>query len=419
MPQNTKSEYLTVLQRRGFVDDCTDSEQLDHALCSGVVPAYIGFDATARSLHVGSLVQIMILRWLQKTGHKPIILMGGGTTKIGDPTFREEQRPLLSVEQINSNIAGIREVFARYLRFGDGDTDAVMLDNADWLDGLGYINFLRDIGCHFSVNRMLTFDSVKSRLEREQSLSFLEFNYMILQSYDFLVLNREYGCRLQMGGSDQWGNIVNGVDLIRRIASSQVFGLTTPLLTMSDGRKMGKTAGGAVWLNADMFSPYEFWQYWRNVPDDDVGRFLAMFTELEPEECRRLGELSDSEANQAKIVLANEVTALAHGVEKARDAEKTSREVFGLGGGSEGLPTFPVPESELAGDGIAIGRALQLAELVSSGKDARRMVSGGAVRLDGKVVTGITRRITVDDLASPVRLSAGRKRHAMLVKGSG
>ena len=419
MPHPSGSEFLTVLRERGFVEACTDEEQLDLALSDGTVPAYIGFDATARSLHVGSLVQIMMLRWLQKTGHRPIILMGGGTTRIGDPSFRADQRPLLSDRQIETNISGIRQVFSRYLSFGDGPDDALMLNNAEWLDGLSYIPFLREVGRHFSVNRMLAFDSVKSRLDREQSLSFLEFNYMILQSYDFLVLNRQHGCLLQMGGSDQWGNIVNGVDLIRRIEGSQAFGLTTPLLTMSDGSKMGKTADGAVWLNADMFSPFDFWQYWRNVPDSDVGRLLSLFTELDIDECGRLGELRASEANHAKVILANEVTALAHGDEEARRAARTSREVFDMGGGSEGLPTYTVPEADLTGDGFALIHALVLAELAKSGKDARRMISSGAVRIDGELVSETAHRLSPEDLSAPVKLSAGRKRHAMLTRETG
>lgn len=412
------SEFLAVLRKRGFIDACTDEEQLDLALRAGTVSAYIGFDATARSLHVGSLVQIMMLRWLQKTGNRPIILMGGGTTRIGDPSFRADQRPLLSDRQIETNISGIRQVFSRYLSFGDGSCDALMLNNAEWLDELSYIPFLREVGRHFSVNRMLAFDSVKSRLDREQSLSFLEFNYMILQSYDFLILNRKHGCLLQIGGSDQWGNIVNGVDLIRRIEGSQAFGLTTPLLTMSDGSKMGKTAEGAVWLNADMFSPFDFWQYWRNVPDSDVGRLLSLFTELDIDECRRLGELRDSEANHAKVILANEVTALAHGSEGARKAERTSREVFEMGGGSDGLPTYPVPEADLARDGFALIHALVLTELAKSGKDARRMIASGAVRIDGEVVSETTHRMQPNDLSAPVKLSAGRKRHAMLIRAT-
>ena len=291
MTYHPKSDFMHVMMERGFLADCTDYQALDEALVKGVVPGYIGFDATATSLHVGSLIQIMMLRWLQKTGGKPIVLMGGGTTKVGDPSFRAEERPLLTAAQIDANIGGIRRAFAPYVAFGDGPKDAVMVNNAAWLDGLNYLEFLRDIGRHFSVNRMLSFESVKSRLDREQSLSFLEFNYMILQAYDFLELNRRHGCLMQMGGSDQWGNIVNGVDLTRRVSGAEVFGLTTHLLTTSDGRKMGKSAGGAVWLNAELLSPYGFWQFWRNTTDADVGRFLSLYSELPVEDCRRLGAL--------------------------------------------------------------------------------------------------------------------------------
>ncbi len=417
MQHECKSDFLGIAKARGLVDACTDLEQLDRELCSGVVPAYIGFDATADSLHVGSLVQIMMLRWLQKTGHKPLILMGGGTSQVGDPSFRADQRPLLAVEQIRRNIAGIRKVFSSYVEFGDGPTDACMLDNADWLDRLDYIPFLRDIGRHFSINRMLAFESVKARLDREQSMSFLEFGYMILQAYDFLVLSQEHGCRLQMGGSDQWGNIVNGVDLVRRVDGGQAYGLTTPLLTTSDGAKMGKSARGAVWLDRDKLPPFEFWQYWRNVADPDVARFLAMFTELDLDECRRLGELRDSEANQAKIILAREVTTLAHGAEAAGQAEQTARDVFEKGGGSDGLPTCNLADADLAGEGLVITRALVMSGLASSGKEARRMVAGGAARLDGVAVTDPAHRITRDDLSAPLKLSSGRKRHAMLSLG--
>ncbi|MDH5454053.1 MAG: tyrosine--tRNA ligase, partial [Paracoccaceae bacterium] len=287
MTYHPKSDFMRVMMERGFLADCTDYQSLDEALVKGVVPAYIGFDATAKSLHVGSLIQIMMLRWLQKTGHKPLVLMGGGTTKVGDPSFRADERPLMTPEQIDANIAGIKEVFSSYVTFGNGPTDALMLNNAEWLDGLNYLDFLRDIGRHFSINRMLSFESVKSRLDREQSLSFLEFNYMILQAYDFLELNRRYGCLLQMGGSDQWGNIVNGIDLTRRVLDAEIYGLTSPLLTTSDGKKMGKSQSGAIWLNADMLSPYEFWQFWRNTSDADVGRFLKLYTELPVEECDR------------------------------------------------------------------------------------------------------------------------------------
>jgi len=310
MTYQPKSDFLRVMIERGFLADCTDMQGFDEALIAGVVPGYIGFDATAKSLHVGSLMQIMTLRWLQKTGHQPITLMGGGTTKVGDPSFRADERPLLTPEQIDDNIAGIKTVFAKYLDYGDAPTGALMLDNAEWLDDLNYLEFLRDIGRHFSVNRMLSFESVKSRLDREQSLSFLEFNYMILQAYDFLELNRRYGCRVQFGGSDQWGNIVNGIDLTRRVLDHEIYGMTTPLLTTSDGRKMGKTASGAIWLNDEMLSAYEFWQFWRNTTDADVGRFLKLYTELPVAECDRLGALAGSEINEAKIVLANEATAL-------------------------------------------------------------------------------------------------------------
>ena len=299
MTPTLKSDFLRIIRQRGFLADCTDLTALDEALIAGPVTAYIGYDATAASLHVGHLLNIMLLRWFQKTGNRPITLMGGGTTKVGDPSFRSEERPLLTPEAIGANIGGMQKVFARYLDYGD--SGAMMLDNAEWLDGLNYLDFLRDIGRHFSVNRMLSFESVKSRLDREQSLSFLEFNYMILQAYDFLELNRRYGCRLQMGGSDQWGNIVNGIDLTRRVLDAEIWGLTTPLLTTSDGRKMGKSQGGAIWLNGDMLSPYEFWQFWRNTTDADVGRFLKLYTELPVEECDRLGALSGSEINEAKV----------------------------------------------------------------------------------------------------------------------
>ncbi len=325
MTYHPKSDFIAIMMERGFLADCTDYQGLDEAFARGVVPAYIGYDATAKSLHVGHLMNIMVLRWLQKCGHKPITLMGGGTTKVGDPSFRSDERPLLDDVAIQANIDGMQQVFAKYLTYGDGSTDALMLNNAEWLDGLNYLSFLRDIGRHFSVNRMLSFESVKSRLDREQSLSFLEFNYMILQAYDFLELNRRYGCLLQMGGSDQWGNIVNGIDLTRRVLDEEIYGLTTPLLTTSDGRKMGKSQGGAVWLNGDMLSPYEFWQFWRNTTDADTGKFLKIFTELPVAECDRLGALEGSEINAAKIILANEVTTLLHGAQAAQTAEAPLR----------------------------------------------------------------------------------------------
>ena len=408
-----KSDFLRAMRARGFLDDCTDLAGLDQTLNGGPTPAYIGFDATAKSLHVGSLIQIMMLRWLQRTGHKPIILMGGGTTKIGDPSFRANERPLLSSQEINQNIGGIRRIFERYIRFGDGPADAVMLDNAEWLDSLNYLTFLRNIGRHFSVNRMLAFESVKSRLDREQSLSFLEFNYMILQSYDFLVLHREYGCRLQMGGSDQWGNIVNGVDLIRRVDNAACYGLTSPLLTTAAGSKMGKSADGAVWLNAEMRSPYEFWQFWRNTDDADVQRFLTLFTELDVAECGRLGRLRDSEINEAKVILADNATALAHGVEAAREARQTSAGLFDHGRTGAGMPALAISRSEL-GEGLSITQALIRTGLADSGKAARRLIAGGAVRLNGEAVSDASLRLDAAMLAVPLTLSASRKRHAAI-----
>lgn len=413
MTYHPKSDFLRVMIERGFLADCTDYQGLDEALSTGVVTTYIGYDATAASLHVGHLLNIMMLRWLQKTGHRPITLMGGGTTKVGDPSFRSDERPLLTPEQIDANIAGLKDVFAKYLDYGEGPTDALMLNNAEWLDGLNYLDFLRDIGRHFSVNRMLSFDSVKSRLDREQSLSFLEFNYMILQAYDFLELNRRYGCRLQMGGSDQWGNIVNGIDLTRRILESEVYGLTSPLLTTSDGRKMGKSQGGAIWLNGDMLSPYEFWQFWRNTTDADVGRFLKLYTELPVEECERLGALAGSEINDAKIVLANEVTALAHGRAAAEAAEATAREVFEKGGTGEDLPTVALGAGELA-EGISVAQLLTRAGLAKSGKEAKRLIAEGGARLNDAPLTDAGLMVDAAMLAEPIKLSAGKKRHALV-----
>ncbi|MBE2277595.1 MAG: tyrosine--tRNA ligase [Rhodobacteraceae bacterium] len=416
MAYHPRSDFLRVMFERGFVADCTDYQALDEALLNAVVPAYIGYDATAASLHVGHLVNIMVLRWLQKTGHKPITLMGGGTTKVGDPSFRSDERPLLTPAKIDENIAGLKQVFAKYLQYGDGPGDAIMLNNAEWLDGLNYLDFLRDIGRHFSVNRMLSFESVKSRLDREQSLSFLEFNYMILQAYDFLEINRRYGCLLQMGGSDQWGNIVNGVDLTRRVIDREVYGLTTPLLTTSDGRKMGKSASGAVWLDGDMLSSYEFWQFWRNTTDDDVGRFLKIFTELPVEECDRLGALQGAEINEAKVTLANLATALLHGPEAAAAAEATAREVFERGGIGEDLPTVTLRPEELAG-GLGIVQLFVRAGLAASGKDAKRLIAEGGARMNDEIVTDAGLRLGAGELADPVKLTAGRKRHALVVLG--
>ena len=413
MTYTPKSEFLNVMIERGFLADCTDLQGLDEALMAGVVPAYIGYDATARSLHVGHLLNIMMLRWLQRTGHKPITLMGGGTTKVGDPSFRSDERPLLSPGQIDENIDGMQRVFARYLDYGQGSAGAMMLNNAEWLDNLNYLEFLRDIGRHFSVNRMLSFESVKSRLDREQSLSFLEFNYMILQAYDFLELNRRYGCRLQMGGSDQWGNIVNGIDLTRRVIDHEVFGLTSPLLTTSDGRKMGKSAGGAVWLNSDMLSPYEFWQFWRNTTDADTGRFLKLYTELPVEECDRLGALDGSEINAAKIILAGEVTTLLHGAEAAQAAEATAREVFEKGGVGDDLPTLALTADEIA-DGISVVQLFVRAGLVKSGKEAKRLIAENGARLDDAPLSDAGLMVDAARLAEPIKLSAGKKRHALV-----
>ena len=413
MTYHPKSEFLRVMQERGFMADCTDLQGLDEAMMQGVVPAYIGFDATAKSLHVGSLIQIMMLRWLQKTGHRPITLMGGGTTKVGDPSFRADERPLLDEAAIQANIDGIQRVFASYVSYENSTTGALMINNAEWLDGLKYIEFLRDIGRYFSVNRMLSFESVKSRLDREQSLSFLEFNYMILQAYDFLELNRRYGCALQMGGSDQWGNIVNGIDLTRRVIGKEVYGLTSPLLTTADGRKMGKSADGAIWLNADMCAPYEFWQFWRNTMDADVGRFLKLYTELDIEECERLGALKGSEINEAKIVLANEVTTLLHGAEAAAAAEATAREVFEKGGVGDDLPTLELSPGDL-GDGISIVQLIVKSGLAKSGKEAKRLISENGAKIDDAPLTDAGMMVDAGALASPIKLSAGKKRHALV-----
>lgn len=416
MTYHPKSDFMRVMIERGFLADCTDYQGLDEALSKGVVTAYIGYDATAQSLHVGHLMNIMVLRWFQKCGHKPITLMGGGTTKVGDPSFRSDERPLLGPEQIDANIAGMQRVFDKYLAYGTGDQDALMLNNAEWLDNLNYLDFLRDIGRHFSVNRMLSFESVKSRLDREQSLSFLEFNYMILQAYDFLELNRRYGCLLQMGGSDQWGNIVNGIDLTRRVLDHEIFGLTTPLLTTSDGRKMGKSQGGAIWLNGDMLSPYEFWQFWRNTTDADTGKFLKIFTELPIEECDRLGALEGAEINAAKIILANAVTTLLHGAEAAAAAEATAREVFEKGGVGDDLPTLTLTADEL-GDGISIVQLIVRTGLAGSGREAKRLIAENGARLNDQPLTDAGLMLDATLLTNPVKLSAGKKRHALVQLG--
>ena len=413
MTRRPKSDFLDVMVARGYLQDCTDLEELDAKLTAGVVPAYIGYDATAQSLHVGHLLNIMMLRWLQKTGHRPITLMGGGTTKVGDPSFRSDERPLLSPAQIGANIATIRGVFAKYLAYGNAPSGAIMLDNAEWLDGLNYLTFLRDIGRHFSVNRMLSFESVKSRLDREQPLSFLEFNYMILQAYDFLELHRREGCLLQMGGSDQWGNIVNGIDLTRRVAGAEVYGLTSPLLTTSDGRKMGKSQGGAVWLNAGMLAPYDFWQFWRNTTDADVGRFMKLYTELPVDECDRLGALGGAEINAAKIRLANEVTALCHGPEAAAAAEATARAVFEQGGVGEALEVVTLPAAIL-GAGLANTHFLVSAGLVKSGKEAKRLVGEKGLRFNNELVVDPNALVTLELVADGLKVSIGKKRHALV-----
>lgn len=413
MTYHPKSKFVAVMMERGFLADCTDYQGLDEALLKGAQPGYIGFDATAKSLHVGSLIQIMMLRWLQKTGNKPITLMGGGTTKVGDPSFRADERPLLDAAAIDDNIAGIKKVFSAYLEYGDGPTDALMINNAEWLDELNYLDFLRDIGRHFSINRMLSFESVKSRLDREQSLSFLEFNYMILQAYDFMELHRRYGCVLQMGGSDQWGNIVNGIDLTRRVIDGEVYGLTSPLLTTSDGKKMGKSLAGAIWLNPDMLSPYEFWQFWRNTTDADVGRFLKLYTELPVDECDRLGALEGADINESKVRLANEVTGLLHGADAAAAAEATAREVFEKGGVGNDLPTLTLSAADV-GDGISIVQLLVKSGLAGSGKEAKRLISENGARFNDAPLTDAGMMIDMAALASPIKLSAGKKRHALV-----
>ena len=411
MTYHPKSDFMGVMMERGFMEACTNPEKLDAALMAGSVPCYIGYDATAKSLHVGHLLNIMMLRWLQRTGHKPITLMGGGTTKVGDPSFRADERPLLTPTQIDANIAGMQQVFDRYLSYGDGVSDAIMRNNAEWLDELNYLEFLRDIGRHFSVNRMLSFESVKSRLDREQSLSFLEFNYMILQAYDFLELHRRYGCLLQMGGSDQWGNIVNGIDLTRRVLEAEVYGLTSPLITTSDGNKMGKSQGGAIWLNADMLPPYDFWQFWRNTTDADTGKFLRLYTELPLDECNRLGALQGAEINVAKITLANAVTSLLHGKDAAAAAEATAKEVFENGGIGEDLPTLRLSAADI-GAGLSVVQVLVKSGLAASGKEAKRLINEQGARIEDELVRDAGQIITATDLARPIRISAGKKRHA-------
>ena len=403
-----QSSLLRLLDERGYIHQVTDPKGLDRLASAQVIPGYIGFDPTAPSLHVGSLVQIMLLRRLQQAGHKPIVLMGGGTGKIGDPSFKDEARSLMTEDRIAANVASIKRVFEHFLTFGDGPTDAIMLDNAEWLDRLEYVPFLREVGQHFSVNRMLSFDSVKLRLDREQSLSFLEFNYMILQAYDFRELSQRAACRLQLGGSDQWGNIVNGIELTRRMDGVEVFGVTTPLITTSDGGKMGKTASGAVWLNADQLAPYDYWQFWRNTADADVVKFLMLFTDLPLERIGELATLEGQAVNEAKIVLANEATAMLHGREVADAAAETARQTFEEGSAGGDLPTLSVPDGS-----IDIVQALTGLGFAASNGEARRKIGEGAVKLNGETVTDPQLVVAVN--AEPLKLSLGKKKHGLLI----
>ena len=410
---NYKSNLIQQFSERGYIHQATDIEALDELAAGHTIPTYIGFDCTADSLHVGSLVQIMMLRILQQCGHKPIVLMGGGTTKVGDPSGKDGARPLLPDQDIEANKNGIKKVFEKYLTFGDGTSDALMVDNADWLDNLHYVKFLRDYGPHFSINRMLGMESVKLRLDREQPLTFLEFNYMLLQAYDFMELNNRYDVSLQMGGSDQWGNIVNGIDLTRRLNKKSVFGLTTPLLTKADGSKMGKSANGAIWLNSDKLSPYEFWQFWRNTLDADVGKFLKLFTELPVSECERLGSLVGQEINEAKVILANEVTKLCHGEEAAINSNKTARKVFTEDGSDENLPTLEISDLEII-DGISFTQALVRTGLVSSGKEAKRIIAGGGAKLNDQVINDAGYMLDAAELHKTPKISASKKKHALI-----
>ena len=411
-----KSEFLKVMMERGFIHQCTDPEGLDKRLQSEVIPAYIGFDCTASSLHVGSLVQIMMLRHLQKCGHQPIVLMGDGTTKIGDPSGKDESRQMLTVEKINENMNGIKSVFEKYLTFGDAPTDAIMPNNADWLDKLGYVDLLRDVGPHFTINRMMTFESVKLRLDRENPLTFLEFNYMILQAYDFLELQRRTGCAMQMGGSDQWGNIINGVELNRRMDQKEVFGLTTPLITTASGAKMGKSASGAIWLNEDMLSAYDFWQFWRNTDDADVGRFLKLFTELPLEQIAKLEAFEGAEINEAKKILANEVTTMCHGKEAAVKAEATAKKAFEERSLGADLPNVDVAKSKLE-NGIQVAELYRTAGLAASQGEVRRLIKQGGAKINDEKITDGEMSITLDQLndQGTIKLSAGKKRHILIL----
>jgi tyrosyl-tRNA synthetase len=410
-----KSDFLNVLDQRGFIHQGSDLESLDALAAKEIITGYVGYDATATSIHIGNLITVTLLYWLQETGHRPISLMGGGTSMVGDPSFRDDQRQLLSVEKINNNIESIKKVYSRILRYGEGPTDAIMVNNADWLLKLNYVEFLRDVGRYFSVNRMLSFDSVKLRLDREQSLSFLEFNYMIMQGYDFVELNRRYGTVLQMGGSDQWGNIINGVELSHRMGGAQLYALTTPLLTTASGQKMGKTANGAVWLNGDLFSPYDFWQYFRNTEDADVEKWLKIFTRLPLDEIARIAALGGSEINEAKKILATEITAIVHGREAAEQAAETARATFESGSLDLSLPSVDMPRAQLEA-GVGILSALVASGLAGSNGEARRHVQGGAVRLNDVVVTDEKLMLSPSDLLSEgvVKVSVGKKKHVLL-----
>jgi tyrosyl-tRNA synthetase len=410
-----KSDFLNVLQGRGFIHQISDPESLDALAVRGEVIAYVGYDCTAPSLHIGNLLSIMMLHWLQQTGNKPIALMGGGTTRVGDPSGKDESRKLLSYEQIEANKNSIKDIFAKFLHFGDGHNDALMADNAEWLAKLNYIEMLRDVGRHFSINRMLTMDSVRLRLEREQELSFIEFNYMILQSYDFVELARRYGCNLQMGGSDQWGNIVNGLDLGRRMGTPQLHALTCPLLASSSGAKMGKTAAGAIWLNGDMLSPYDYWQFWRNTEDADVERFLKLFTVLPLDEIARLAALQGAEINEAKKLLATEATALVHGRDAAEAASETARQTFEEGAIAESLPTLEISNAEL-GDGAGVLTLFVKAGLVASNGEARRQIKAGGLRVNDVAVTDDKLVLTAEHLTPEgvIKLSMGKKKHVLL-----
>jgi len=410
-----KSDFLQVLAERGFIHQVSEPEALDALAKSSCITAYIGFDCTAPSLHIGSLLPIMMLHWMQQTGHRPIALMGGGTTRVGDPSGKDESRKILTDDDINRHLVGIRAVFSKFLKFGNGPTDAIMANNADWLNSLNYIDFLRNVGRHFSINRMLAFDSVKMRIEREQELSFLEFNYMILQAYDFVELNKRHGCVLQMGGSDQWGNIVSGIDLGRRMRNAQLFALTAPLITTSSGAKMGKTVAGAVWLNADMLSPYDYWQFWRNTEDADVGRFLKLFTTMPLSEINRLAALQGQEINEAKKVLATEATALVHGRGAADQAAETARQTFEEGALSESLPTIEIAGAELEA-GLGVLAAFVKSGLLASNGEARRQIKGGGLRVNDVAVTDEKMVLTGAHLTPErvIKLSLGKKRHVLL-----